>query len=284
MLTHPLGRGIPVDDPRAIPIRREMIRRKGFLRRVYAAWYHALLLTLPDSGAPVLELGSGPSFLKSLVPDLITSDVQMGAEVDVVLDGMHLPLASGSLRGIVMTNVLHHLRDVHHFFQSAQRAVRPGGVLAMIEPWVTDFSRRVYSFHHEPFQPEAQDWAFPPAGPMSGANGALPWIVFARDRARFETEFPNWRLETVEPIMPLLYLLSGGVSMRSLMPGWSFGFWSGVERVLSVFRGRTAMFALIVLRRTEDGRGTLAMDGAFRVQGGARGSPAFVEGEETGAK
>src|SRR5262249_31802772 len=37
----------------------------------------------------------------------------------------------------------------------ATRCVRSGGVVAMIEPWVTPWSRFVYTrLHHEPFQPE----------------------------------------------------------------------------------------------------------------------------------
>ena len=88
---------------------------------------------------------------------------------------------------------------------------------------------------------------------MSGANSALPWIVFARDRALFESDFPEWRLDRVEPYMPFRYLLSGGLSLRPLMPGWSFGFWSGVERALAFAAGAAAMFARIRLLRVEAG-------------------------------
>ena len=249
LLTHPLARGVPIDDPSAIPMRREMIRRKGFLRRVYEEWYRSIVSRVPSGGAPVLELGSGPSFLKDHLPGLVTSDVQWAAGLDVVLDGLFLPFAAGSLDAIVMTNVLHHLRDVRLFIGDAARVVRPGGAVVLIEPWVTEFSRLVYAFHHEPFRPGAADWSFPPAGPLSGANGALPWIVFARDRAGFEREFPMWQIEKIEPMMPLLYLLSGGVSMRSLMPAWSFRLWTAVEQGLAGFRWQLGMFALIVLRR-----------------------------------
>jgi hypothetical protein len=120
----------------------------------------------------------------------------------------------------------------------------------MIEPWVTPWSRLVYStLHHEPFRPQASDWHFPPGGPLSGANGALPWIVFRRDRRRFETEFAVWQIETIRPFMPLAYLLSGGVSLRSLLPGFAFDLVRGLEAALTPFDDALAMFALIVLRR-----------------------------------
>jgi SAM-dependent methyltransferase len=151
-----------------------------------------------------------------------------------------------------MTNVFHHLARPRRFLAEAARCVRPGGALALIEPWVTPWSQLIYTrLHHEPFAPGATSWEFPPSGPLSGANGALPWIVFERDRARLLAEFPAWRLREVTPIMPLRYLLSGGVSLRSLMPGWSFGLWRGAEGLLEPYMGDLAMFARIVLIRGE---------------------------------
>ena len=121
----------------------------------------------------------------------------------------------------------------------------------MIEPWVTPWSRLVYqNLHHEPFLPDAAEWRFPRTGPMSSANGALPWIVFDRDRARFEHEFPEWRIASIELLMPFRYLVSGGVTMRSLAPGWTFGVWRSLERALNPWMNRLAMFARIVLQRT----------------------------------
>ena len=118
----------------------------------------------------------------------------------------------------------------------------------MIEPWVTPWSRLVYSkLHHEPFQPEAVEWTVPQRGPLSGANSALPWIIFDRDRTRFEREFPEWQIHTIKPFMPFRYLLSGGVSMCSLMPGWSFALWRNLENLLRPWMKSLAMFALIVL-------------------------------------
>jgi len=146
--------------------------------------------------------------------------------------------------------VLHHVPDVRAFFAEAARCVRPGGVMVMIEPWVTRWSRLIYTrLHHEPFWPQTPDWQFPARGPLSSANGALPWIVFERDRAQFEREFPQWRIETLKPIMPFRYLVSGGVSLRALMPGWTFGAWRGLEKLFEPWLKTWAMFAVIKLRR-----------------------------------
>jgi len=49
--------------------------------------------------------------------------------------------------------------------------------------------------------------------------------------------------------MPFRYLLSGGVSLRSLTPVWSFGFWQEIEEGQKPWMGKLAMFAKIVLQR-----------------------------------
>ena len=84
---------------------------------------------------------------------------------------------------------------------------------------------------------------------MSAANGALPWILFVRDRARFERDYPEWQVELVRPGWPLRYLLSGGVSLRTLMPGSTRGLLRWLDHRLERRADRWAMFALVVLRR-----------------------------------
>lgn len=249
-LEHPLTRGLDIDDPRTTHLRRRILEEKPFLRRIYEEWYRAIARSLPAGEGAVLELGSGAGFLARFVPGLVRSEVFLTPGIDAVLDGLALPFAQGSLRGIAMTNVLHHLPGPRRFFAEAARAVRPGGVVTMIEPWVTPWSRLVYRrLHHEPFEPEATEWEIPPGGPLSQANGALPWILFHRDRERFLRELPAWRIRSIEPVMPFRYLVSGGISLRSLMPGWSYPAWRGLERALGPFGDRLAMFAHVVLAR-----------------------------------
>jgi hypothetical protein len=147
-----------------------------------------------------------------------------------------------------MVNVLHHIPRPGAFLGEATRCVKPGGLVAMIEPWLTTWSRFVYRYlHHEPLDADALQWQIPQAGPLSGANSAMPWIIFRRDQARLAAEFPEWRLAEVRPLMPFRYLLAGGISMRSLMPTFSFGLWRLVERLLSPLSGRLGMFAKITL-------------------------------------
>jgi len=250
LLAHPLTRGLSIDSPETTELRRQIIRGNGFLREIYREWCEAICRHLPDVPGRVLELGSGAGILADYLPDAITTEVFPCSGIQMVADGRSLPLASGSLRAIVLVDVLHHIPEVRGFFREAERCLSPGGAVILLEPWVSRWSRFVYTrLHHEPFRSDSPDWSFPEQGPLSGANIALPWIVFERDRARFEAEFPKLRIEQIRPLMPFRYLVSGGVSMRSLMPRAATPLWRAVEKGFQPWMRHWAMFALILLRR-----------------------------------
>jgi SAM-dependent methyltransferase len=249
-LALPMTAACDVDDRQTTVRRREIIQRKPFLKRIYEDWYNTIGNALPAGDVPVLELGSGAGFMRDCIPAVIASDIQHVPAIAVVADATRLPFAEASLRGVVMTNVLHHVADVRAFLTDAARCVRSGGTIVMIEPWVTPWSSFVYSrVHSEPFEPEAVDWGLRPRGPLSGANGALPWILFHRDRIRFEREFPSWRIAQVQPHTPFRYLVSGGVSLRGLTPAFTYRAWQLFERMLTPLMSRIGMFATIVLIR-----------------------------------
>ena len=250
LLAHPLTARLDLDDPATTELRKQIISSKRLLRTIYDEWYSMLAGELPPVEGPVLELGSGAGYCGRFIPGLITSEVFVCTDVRLVADARRLPIRSDSLRAIVFTDVMHHMSDVREFFNEASRCLRRGGKILMIEPWVTPWSRFIYTrFHHEPFRPQADDWSFPSTGPLSGANGALPWIVFTRDRGQFEKDFPEFEIGRIQPFLPFRYLLSGGVGMRSLAPGFTHPILSGVEHMLRPLMSNLGMFAFISVRR-----------------------------------
>lgn len=249
-LAHPLTASLDLDDPTTTALRKQIIASKPFLRAIYDEWYTTLASEIPIGEGRLLEIGSGAGYCSRFIPGLITSEIFVCHDVRVVLDAQQMPFANGSLRAIVMTNVLHHMPQVERFLDEACRCLRSGGKILMIEPWMTPWSKFVYTrFHHEPFNPEAQNWSFAPIGPLSGANGAIPWILFVRDREKFESRFPELSIQQICPSLPFRYLVSGGVGMRSLMPGFTHGIWADLERLLQSQVSSLGMFAFIALRR-----------------------------------
>ena len=249
-IAHPLTRGLDLDDPATTQLRRTIVKDKRFLKLIYEEWYALIADRIPPGPGAVLELGSGAGFLRVFIPGLITSEVFSCSNCRVVLDGQALPFRDGSLRAIMMTNVLHHIPSTSRFIREAARCLAPGGTIVAIEPWVSSWSRIVYqSLHHEVFDPEKTEWEVSGQGPLSAANGALPWTMFERDRERFEADFPEFRLLTTQGLMPFRYLVSGGISMRSLMPAVTFPLWRGLERAMRRWMPHWAMFALIVVER-----------------------------------
>jgi SAM-dependent methyltransferase len=250
LLEHPATRSLDINDPRTTDLRRDIIHSNRFLWRIYDEWYRMIAGCVPEGPGRVFELGSGAGFLKQYIPDLITSEVFACSDIQLVLDAREIPFSSGSLKAIAMVDVLHHVPEPGLFLLEAQRCLRPGGRIVMIEPWVSTWSRVIYThLHHEPFEPDAPHWTFPESGPLSGANGALPWIIFQRDRRQFETEFSSLEIESVKPFMPFRYLVSGGVSMRQLIPEATFTPWRKLESWLGAWPQHWSMFAFIQIKR-----------------------------------
>ena len=235
LLAHPLTRDLDLDSSRATAVHARLIRDKPFLRRLYQRYYaeYDAVLARASRGGVAIEIGSGGGFYRELRSGILSLDLRPGADVDVAASALALPFRSESVSAVLMLNVLHHLPDAAAFFAECTRVLKPGGRVCLIEPYVSAFSRSVVRpLHHEPWD-EAGAWTLPGSGPMTGANMALPWIIFARDRQRYDAAFPRLRVERLRRHTILLYLLSGGVSMRSLMPGALFAPVLALERLLA---------------------------------------------------
>ena len=122
--------------------------------------------------------------MKEIDGEIITSDIMDLPVVDQVFSAEKLPFEEKSISAIYMINVFHHIPDVRAFLKEAERCLKKGGKIVMIEPGDSPFSRFIYKrFHHEMYD-DKRDWTFPATGPLSGSNQALPYIVFNRDRKK----------------------------------------------------------------------------------------------------
>lgn len=214
---------------------KALILGRPLMKRAYDDWYARLLAdvrSVPGRGA-LVELGSGGSYLKELEPAVITSDVSEGI-AEQVIDARHLPFADQSVRAFLLTHVFHHIPDVDAFFREAQRTLVPGGVISMIEVAHTPFAKFFFrNFHHEPYEDTRTDWKFEQGDSMMDSNQALSWMVFVRDRAQFETRYPGLKIETLALMPWFTYFVSGGVTMRYMIPRFLNPLLTGIEWLLT---------------------------------------------------
>ena len=242
---------IDIDDPKTTILRKKIVRRKRFLYKLYLDFYKQMLTMIKElPKGPIIELGSGPGFIKEIIPTVITSEVFLIPNLDLVFSGHHLPFKDRSVSCFLMLDVFHHIPKPFRFLQEAERCLRKGGRIVMIEPYNSSFGRFFYQhFHHECFDPSA-GWEHQEQGPLSGANGALPWIIFIRDKHKFKQNLPNLQIKSIHPHTPFAYLLSGGVSFRSFLPGICFKPVRFIEKLLSPFNKEIGLFATISLEKT----------------------------------
>jgi hypothetical protein len=103
----------------------------------------------------------------------------------------------------------------------------------MIEVAHTPFARFFFkNFHHEPYNDAAREWSFAQRDPMMDCNQALTWMMFVRDRSRFQDLYPGLIIEKLELIPWLTYLVSGGVTSRYLIPRFMNRALIGAENLL----------------------------------------------------
>ena len=255
-LKEPSLEGLYPGSPEFFAAQKALILGRPLLKRNYDDWYRRLLedaRSAPASGV-ILELGSGGSYLKSLEPAIVTSDV--GPNVaDQIIDARRLPFADESLRALLLTHVFHHIPDVDAFFKEAQRALIPGGVISMIEVAHTPFARFFFRhFHHEPYEDACPEWSFAQRDSMMESNQALAWMVFARDRRRFERQYPALAIEKLAFMPWLTYFVSGGVTARYLIPKFMNGLLVGTERLLQPLEPLFSLHWHICVRKKPQGR------------------------------
>lgn len=232
---------------------QKIINKKTALRQFYLDMYSRFnhcLKQCPKEGL-VLELGSGGGFLKSVLPEVITSDVLAYPGVDQTIDGASLPFPDQSLRAIFMLNVFHHLPNVAAFLMEAQRCLVPKGRLFIIDQHLGWLSKPIYThLHHEPINMDTSEWKFDTTGPLSGANQALAWIVFRRDLHKFKKLYPNLKLLRYAPHTPIRYWLAGGLKNWSLIPGF-LGSWVTVfDRIFVQISPDAGSFVDIEIEKT----------------------------------
>ena len=207
-------------DLKFIQQHRNIWAARPELRSVYHEFFGRLLSAVGNR-TPIVELGAGPGFFKEYCPRLIATDVISTHWVDLVCDGCAMPFAPQSVGGLVMLDVLHHLPHPLDFMAEAARVLAPGGVIAMIEPWITPASYLLYRYvHHEDctLRVDVRDPFGSAHKNAFDGNAAIPRNLV---RHYSRTPAPALRLVRLERFLGLPYLSTLGFKRsRPLSPHW----------------------------------------------------------------
>ena len=247
-------KNIDVDGGDRLLVHSRMLAQKPMLKEVFTGFHHMFERLdkkfLSGTGERV-EIGAVYP-IRNSYPDVLATDILPGPGLDRVLDAERMDLPDSSVRVIFGQNCFHHFPHPNRFFEELERVVEPGGGVILLEPFHGPFAAFLFRrmFHTEGYDKDFPSWETPASGPMNGANQALSYIVFERDRAEFEQRFPRLRIvhqETCDNY--LMYLFSGGLNFRQLWPNWAMPLLSLIQRLLSPLSRWLALHHVVVIRK-----------------------------------
>ena len=254
-LRDPLLDDMDVDGENRLELHRKMLEKKRMLREVFTEFHHSFIKLeekfLTGEGAKV-ELGAGVSPMRDSYPEVLATDIVGAPHLDKVVNAEAMDFSDQSVKVIYGQNCFHHFPHPDRFFNELDRVLVPGGGAILLEPYYGPFASFLYKrlFRTEGFDKTFPSWETPVTGSMNGANQALSFIVFVRDRALYEKKYPCLKIVHKGTVGNYLkYLLSGGLNFRQVVPDrltWVVGFF---EKLISPFNGLIALHHIIVIKK-----------------------------------
>jgi len=254
-LTDPRLAGVDYNSDELLKKHRRILNEKKMIRDVFIEFYDECIDAdrrfLKGEGIKV-EIGAGTSFFKSKYPEIISSDIKYEEFIDMVVDAQSMPFDDNTVRAFYGINCFHHLPEPEKFFTELNRCLIKGGGCILIEPYhgiiASIFYKRV--FDTEYFNKHQTQWNDKHNQIMLGANQALSYIIFCRDREKFVKEYPDLEIVYTRPFKNYLrYLLSGGLNFRQICPQFLSPVVKGIELLLIPFIKIFALHYMIVIRK-----------------------------------
>lgn len=255
MLRDPMLDQLGVNGVERLDMHAGILSRKPILKKVFSEFHKDFRRLderfLTADGARI-ELGAGVAPIRDTYPDVLATDIVPSDKLDRILDAEAMDLPDDSVRAVYGQNCFHHFPHPDRFFGELLRVLAPGGGAVLLEPYYGPLASLLYKrlFSSEGFDKKYPSWEAPIEGPMHGANQALSYVVFVRDRAVFEAKFPALRIVHTEQCANYLgYFLSGGLNFRQLWPNSLSPVIGFMQRCLMPFNSWLALHHIIVIRK-----------------------------------
>jgi len=254
-LREPCLNDIDIDGAERLTQHQLILERKPMLRAVFAEFHKQFRQLdarfLIGKGLSV-EVGAGINMMRNSFPDVLATDIVDAPHLDKVINAEAMDFADNSVRVIYGQNCFHHFPHPDLFFDELDRVLSLGGGAIFLEPFYGPVAAFVFKrlFSSEGFDRHSLSWETPSFGPMSGANQALSYIIFNRDREEFTQKHPSLAIVHTQLAGNYLqYLLSGGLNFRPLCPWFFSPIVKALEILLSPLNRLLALHYFIVLRK-----------------------------------
>lgn len=245
------------DDAIRFELHQKILVEKRMLIEVFTEFHHLFKKLdqcyFTGKGSEI-ELGSGVFPMRNSYPNVLATDIVPALHLDKVLNAEAMDLADNSIRVIYAQNCFHHFPHPDEFFSELERVLVPGGGFILLDPYYGPFASFLYKrmFRTEGFDKEFPSWETPMSGPMNGANQALSYIIFVRDRKEFERKHSSLKIVHEQRVGNYLkYIISGGLNFRQLLPDSLTSMVNVMEKLLWPFNSCFALHHVIVIRKKD---------------------------------
>ncbi len=248
--------GVDPDSEEMLSIHSKVLYEKKMMRSVFSEFYDTCIdldnKYFSSSKSKRVEIGAGVSFFKKKYPEIISTDIKKAENLDMVVDAQNMPFENESVRAIYGINCFHHFPNPDLFFNELDRVLVKGCGCILIDPYYGTIAKHFYKkiFDTETFDMAQKDWVNESLGFMNGANQALSYIVFKRDKKKFEEKFPSLEIVLQKPLNNYMrYILSGGLNFRQVLPSFFSPVIKFFEFIFIPFNSIFALHHIIVIRK-----------------------------------